>query len=49
MKKDFDDIYDRLSYEMFKMSNGNPYIAQDWVQERNKLREIEREKREKIR
>ena len=38
MEKDFNDIFDRLTYEMFKLSDGNPYIAQDWVRERNKMR-----------
>ena len=44
MEKDFIDIYDRLTYEMFKMSDGNPYIAQDWVAERNIVREQENKK-----
>lgn len=39
MEKDFNDIYDRLTYEMLIFSDGNPYIAQDWVRERNLVRE----------
>lgn len=39
MEKDFNDIFDRLTYEMLKLSDGNPYIAQDWVRERNRVRE----------
>ncbi len=35
----FNDIFDELTYEMFKLSGGNPYIAQEWVKERNKERE----------
>ncbi len=35
----FTDIFDELYYEFFKLSGGNPYIAQAWVQERNKVRE----------
>ena len=38
MEKDFDDIDDRLTYEMFKLSGGSPSIARIWVQERNKKR-----------
>lgn len=38
MEKDFNDIFDRLTYEMFKLSDGNPYIARDWVRERNLIR-----------
>ncbi len=44
MEKDFNDIYDRLTYEMFKMSGGNPYIAQDLVKERNLLRQKQQQK-----
>lgn len=44
MEKDFNDIYDRLTYEMLKMSGGNPYIAQHFVQERNLVRQKQQEK-----
>ncbi len=29
---------------MFKMSNGNPYIAQDWIKERNLQREVDKKR-----
>lgn len=44
MEKDFNDIFDRLTYQMFIMSNGNPYIAHDWVKERNLQRAIEKKR-----
>lgn len=36
---DFVDIFEELTWEMFKLSAGNPYIAQELVVERNKVRE----------
>ena len=44
MEKDFNDIFDRLTYEMLKMSEGNPYIAHDWVKERNLQRELDKKR-----
>ncbi len=35
----FDDIFDKLTWTMFKMSEGNPYLIHDLVQKRNKERE----------
>ncbi len=35
----FIDIFEELTWEMLKMSGGNPYIAQDLVAGRNKERE----------
>lgn len=33
------DIFEDLTWTMFKMSGGNPYIIQDLVQGRNLARE----------
>ena len=33
------DIFEDLTWTMFKMSGGNPYIIQDLVRERNLARE----------
>ena len=33
------DIFEDLTWTMFKMSSGNPYIIQDLVQGRNLARE----------
>lgn len=33
------DIFEELTFTMFRMSGGNPYIIQDLVQERNLARE----------
>lgn len=38
-KENFSDIDEELSWQFFKMSEGNPYIAQDLVQQRNRERE----------
>ena len=38
MKDNFRDIYEELTWCMFKTSGGNPYIIEDLVQERNKER-----------
>ena len=39
--KNFQNIDEELTWEMFKMSCGNPYIVQDLVRERNAVREKE--------
>ena len=38
-KQGFTDIFEELTWEMCKMSNGNPYVLQDLVQMRNAERE----------
>lgn len=35
----FRNIDEELTWEMFKLSEGNPYIVQDLVRERNEIRE----------
>jgi len=35
----FNDIFEELTWEMCKLSDGNPYILQDLVRERNLIRE----------
>ena len=40
MKKGFSNIDEEMTWEFFKMSNGNPYIIQDLVQIRNKQRAL---------
>lgn len=35
MKDNFQNQYEKLSYLMFCASGGNPYLAQEMVQERN--------------
>ena len=40
MKKGFSNIDEEMTWEFFKMSNGNPYIIQDLVQTRNKQRAL---------
>ena len=39
--KTFDNIDQEMTWEMFKMSDGNPYIVQELVRERNAKREKE--------
>lgn len=39
--KNFENIDQELTWEMFKMSGGNPYIMQELVRERNVAREKE--------
>ncbi len=34
----FQSIDEELTWEMFKLSEGNPYIIQDIVRERNEIR-----------
>jgi len=41
MKDDFEDIYESMTWEMFKMSGGNPLLMQEIVAERNAKREKE--------
>jgi hypothetical protein len=38
-KQGFTDIFEELTWEMCKLSNGNPYIFEDLVQGRNAERE----------
>ena len=40
-QKTFDNIDQEMTWEMFKMSDGNPYIMQEIVRERNAKREKE--------
>ncbi len=42
MKKNFANEYERLSYRFFVASQGNPYLVEEMVQERNIKRENER-------
>ena len=39
--KTFENIDQEMTWEMFKMSDGNPYIMQELVRERNAKREKE--------
>lgn len=39
--KTFENIDQEMTWEMFKLSGGNPYIVQDLVRERNAAREKE--------
>ena len=39
MEKGFANIDEEMTWEFFKMSNGNPYIIQDLVKTRNIRRE----------
>ncbi|MBP3431893.1 MAG: hypothetical protein J6K39_03470 [Clostridia bacterium] len=44
MAKNFKDIFEEMTWEMFKLSGGNPYIVQDMVRERNAERQKQTEK-----
>lgn len=35
----FSDIFEEMTWQMFKMSGGNPYLMQDIVKDRNEQRE----------
>ena len=39
MAGNFTDIYEELTWEMFKLSGGNPYLIGEIVHTRNELRE----------
>ncbi len=41
----FFNEYEQIAYLMFKASGGNPYLVQEVVEERNKIREMARERK----
>ncbi len=41
---DFSTEYERLAYTMFEKSGGNPYLWSEVAKERNKTKEIERDR-----
>lgn len=48
MRNDFYDAEDAMMFDMLWKSDGNAYIAHDWIADRNRFREKEDQKEKEL-